>query len=362
MILIRIEKNLILLSIIIPFYNVSPYFKECLESLLAEDFLGLELICVDDASTDNSLQILNSFKNKFHCLKVLNNSNKGAGEARNLGLKEARGEYVFFMDADDALDSKFSLKENLRFAASNRLDILIFEAVFWDCKNSYKRIPWCFYKNNLPQKLVFSSEDVSKRLFQITGTEIWNKFYRRDFLLKNKVKFQNLPNANDVYFSFFSLSQAKRMACLPKVALKYRIHNNSTQAVKKKDPTCILTAIEALREDLNLMEPMNKEILISFQKWVLGVLHFNFRTLRDEKALLILLERAKTVIAELQYKDLSEFDKKQRILLSYLQSKDKVPKFILTRELMNPTVTRSNYKFFPFFWILLKVKNKFFPR
>ncbi len=93
------------ISAIIPVYNSQQYLKNCLDSILNQDLQELELICVNDGSSDNSLNILNDYAKKDSRIKILNQQNQGQGAARNKGIKAAKGEYLIFVDSDDMIES-----------------------------------------------------------------------------------------------------------------------------------------------------------------------------------------------------------------------------------------------------------------
>ena len=93
------------LSIIIPVYNVEKYLPKCLESILGQSFKDFEIICVNDGSTDNSLQVLQTYKKQDGRIVIVDKKNEGSGIARNLGLSTARGNYVYFVDSDDWLEN-----------------------------------------------------------------------------------------------------------------------------------------------------------------------------------------------------------------------------------------------------------------
>lgn len=115
------------LSIIIPVYNVERYLRECLDSMLAQSFTEWEAICVDDGSTDSSLSILKEYAARDNRFVVIHKENGGQGSARNVGLDRARGEYVLFVDSDDAL-CEDAISKLLSQAAKTNVDILIFGA------------------------------------------------------------------------------------------------------------------------------------------------------------------------------------------------------------------------------------------
>ncbi len=89
------------ISVIIPVYNAEKYLRECLDSIVKQTLQEIEIICIDDGSTDNSLAVLREYERKDERLKIIEQANSGAGVARNAGMKAARGEYLAFMDADD---------------------------------------------------------------------------------------------------------------------------------------------------------------------------------------------------------------------------------------------------------------------
>ena len=88
-------------SIIVPIFNVDKYLEACLDSLICQTLKDIEIICVNDGSTDNSLEILNQYQGKEKRLKIFSQENKGVSAARNLGLQIAKGDYILFVDADD---------------------------------------------------------------------------------------------------------------------------------------------------------------------------------------------------------------------------------------------------------------------
>ena len=122
----------VLVSIIIPVYNVEKYLEECLDSILKQTYKNIEVICVNDGSTDNSLNILEKYAVKDNRFIVLNQSNHGLSYSRNKGLKQARGKYIYYLDSDDYIlpNTIKTLAENIE---ERDLEVLLFNAnVFGD--------------------------------------------------------------------------------------------------------------------------------------------------------------------------------------------------------------------------------------
>ncbi len=113
-------------SIIIPVYNVEKYLKECLNSVVNQTLKEIEIICVDDGSTDNSLSILEEYAKKDNRINLLKQENSGAGAARNKGLDSARGEYIYFLDSDDFLELN-AIEILYNQIAKNQADICFFK-------------------------------------------------------------------------------------------------------------------------------------------------------------------------------------------------------------------------------------------
>ena len=119
---------MIKLSIIIPVYNVEKYIPVCLESIINQPFKDLEIICVNDGSSDNSLSVLQSYKEKDNRITIIDKKNEGSGVARNTALAIAKGDYVYFVDGDDWLEDN-ALEKVVSKADELDTDILIFSGL-----------------------------------------------------------------------------------------------------------------------------------------------------------------------------------------------------------------------------------------
>ena len=181
-------------SIIVPVYNVAQYLRRFIDSILLQTYKDIELICVDDGSTDESVAIMESYGDK---IKIIHQENQGAGVARNAGLKVADGEYVYFCDPDDWCEPKLvELCE--KKASEENCDVVVFGRNIYDESQEkvveHKLLPGSI--TVLPSP--FSPKDISDIVFSVFGQAPWNKFYRRKFLEDKKLRFQALPRNNDV--------------------------------------------------------------------------------------------------------------------------------------------------------------------
>lgn len=181
------------ISVIMPVYNTAAYLRKSIESVLQQSMPNFELICVNDGSTDNSAEILSEYEKKDNRIIIINQSNKGAGESRNVGLSQAKGDYLFFMDADDWIDEKF-LEELYKSAESSKADIV-------ETTKSYN----CYANNRI--ELFDKRKAVG---FKANGIffrrdVVWDKLFRREFVNRYNIKFPNGLCHNDAFFGLQSL-------------------------------------------------------------------------------------------------------------------------------------------------------------
>lgn len=248
------------LSIIIPVFNIGKYLSNCLESILNQDFKDLEIICVNDGSTDNSLEVLQGFKAKDERVIIIDKVNEGSGVARNTALAIAKGEYVFFVDGDDWLE-KNSLEKMLTEADKLNTDILIFGGVScYEQGSKFKKQSGGYSADKLPKKYfdkIFSAEYIKQDIFKFPSTA-WTKLYRREFLLKNDIKFQLIKVGQDQLPFFHSMITAERIALLPKNLYCYRKNRKgAVTAVKKKknlSPIYVFYGIEDILKKLGKVD------------------------------------------------------------------------------------------------------------
>lgn len=241
-----------LVSIIIPVYNSQNTIKQNLDSLLNQTYKNIEIICVDDGSTDNSLNILKEYSIVDNRIHIFQQNNLFAGAARNNGLTHAKGEFVLFLDADDFFEPQL-VEKCVSKALNTKADIVLFGARKYDENTSQFIDAHYLLRYELLRKTpVFNRKSYSDILFFCTTPCPWTKFYRKDFIIKNRLEFQNLPNSNDLYFTFLSLCVADKITYIPEILVNYRIGQSSnTQSQKVKNPTCFITAFDTLYKELN---------------------------------------------------------------------------------------------------------------
>lgn len=243
------------ISVIIPIYNAEKYLHKCLNSICNQTLKDLEIILIDDASTDNSLNIINEYKNKDSRIKVVNNIHvsEGAASARNAGLVIAKGEYLSFLDADDYFELDMFEKTYTK-AINTNADIVLFDGIMFQNKTGE-----LIETNNilnyskLPKKDIFSYKDYPDYIFTSTTSAAWSKLFNRNFILKYSLKFQPIYYTDDILFTWGALALAKNITCVPKKFVFYRIGHNNAQT-KKRTAYPLSVAISCLSLKIFLKE------------------------------------------------------------------------------------------------------------
>ncbi len=278
------ETNKILVSIIIPMYNAQKYLRECLDSLRMQTLSSIEIICVNDGSTDDTGAILEQYASKDARIHNIYQDNQGAGAARNHGMKYATGEYFLFLDADDIFDKRLC-EETYKRAVRDCADIVLFEAYRYNVQTRKKEeMNWVLREGLLPSRIPFSVKQANSQLYQITTACPWSKLFRAEFVKKEQIQFQNVKNANDVFFVRMALACAKRITVLRKRLITYRYNDGSNlQSRKKKAPIEFYKAFKALKEEL-IRRGLYVKMEQSYVNMALKESLFNLESTQDKEA------------------------------------------------------------------------------
>jgi len=208
-----------LMTIIIPAFNVERYIKKCIDSLKEQTFKDYEVIIVDDGSSDNTLNVINeNINEKF---TVISQKNSGAGYARNAGIKLSKGKYIGFMDSDDFLYDKNSLKKVAKALLEKKADIVTYKMVrYYDKKNNFLEEDHITSEN----RLFTNIEEYLKLTIKNSRLSIspCDKFIKSSILKKNKVFFDNYAMLEDIDWSLEVFIYAKSVYVLNEPIYVYR--------------------------------------------------------------------------------------------------------------------------------------------
>jgi len=212
-------------SVIIPVFNAGNYLRQCINSVISQTLRDIEIICIDDGSTDDSSRILHEYSQRDFRIKLIEQTNKGVGVARNTGLELSNGKYVLFLDADDYIEPDLLESAFVEAEASNA-DFVMFDAYCFDDESGIKLdSDWIVKTELLPDTRTFSVKDIPKHIFTFSYNVVWNKLYRKDFVLKSGLFFLHLPNSQDSYFACMSLALAKKINYIDRKLIHYRRNN-----------------------------------------------------------------------------------------------------------------------------------------
>jgi len=247
-------KNNPKVSVIIPVYNVETYLTDCLDSVLSQTLRETEIICINDGSADRSLDILKEYEEKDSRIKVLSQSNKGQGSARNLGIKAAHGEYICFVDSDDIILSDF-LKKLYDESIRSQLNILSCEIKVEYENESLRKITEEDYYN---KKGVYNYVTNGKKLFSdmIDNNDFCVSanilFINRKWILDEEIIFPEGVYFEDAVFCLKCYIYAKRIKQIPYKGYIYRVRHASTMT-SVVDSKRVISWLEVFRHELILL-------------------------------------------------------------------------------------------------------------
>lgn len=239
------------ISIIIPCYNVEKYLKQCLNSVVNQTLQDIEIICINDGSTDSTLSILREYENRDNRIKVISKHNSGYGASMNIGLETAKGEYVGIVESDDYAElDMFEILYNE--AKSNNLDIVRSNFYLYNSKlDTSEKLDQSWVKHNE----IYSPIDEELPFFQ--QPSIWANLYNREFLNNNNIRFLETPGASyqDVAFTFKVYACAKRFKMIENAFLHYRVDNENSSINSTNKLYCVC---DEYREIANFVKDTNR--------------------------------------------------------------------------------------------------------
>lgn len=233
----------VLLSVVSPVYNGSAYLTPFLESVLHQTFRNFELIMVDDGSTDDSVQIIQTYQEKDIRIHLIRQNHQGAGSARNIGLSQAKGQYIIFLDSDDWFNEDF-FKIMLYRITKDQSDVAVCEFFIYNQQTGEKQISVIAETGD--RKI-----EKTDLVFDLFTPNTWVKVYRTALLKENHLLFQEIPSCNDWSFVFASLACANKISVIHEPLVYYRTQiSHSISSYRYKRTKDIVRAIKYLRHEL----------------------------------------------------------------------------------------------------------------
>lgn len=242
------------ISLIIPVYNTSKYLHQCLDSVLSQTLKDIEIICVNDGSTDKSGKILTLYASKDSRFKIINQKNQGAGYARNSGIKAAKGEYIAFLDSDDyyldndVLETLYenAKKNNVLICGGEFAELTPNGKIFSDWENT-KEFGYFFETNKIINYIDYQFDFGYTRFI-----------YKKSFLEENNILFTNRKYFEDPTFFVQAMFYAKKFYAIKKIVYWYRIGYKRKESWNFKK---INDLLDGLYENISFSKKNNLLIL-----------------------------------------------------------------------------------------------------
>ncbi len=227
-------------SVIVPVYNTEKYLKNCIDSLLKQNFEDYEIIVINDLSPGNAEEIIKSYNDK-KIVYIKNKTNKGIGYNRNLGIKEAKGEYVCFIDSDDYVKEDF-ISKMYNYSKENNLDLCVCDYVNVDEKGN------TLEEFNLSNFGITNYEENNKILCEINLGPC-NKLFKKDMLIKNKIKFSEKLKYEDLSFVALSIKNSAKIGKINEQLNYFTVHKNSETTTRDKRVFDIFKQLDIVRNE-----------------------------------------------------------------------------------------------------------------
>lgn len=243
-------------SVIIPIYNNESYLKKCLQSVIDQTLQEIEIICVNDGSTDSSLNIINEFAEKDNRVVVIDKVNSGYGNSVNCGLDVARGEYIGIVESDDYIDAE--MYEQL-YATAKAQNAEIVKSNYWQHQDGTEDKYYEF----------FSGYDYGKKLtpykeeFMLcSNINLWSGIYEKSFLEQNRIRLNETPGASyqDVSFTIKTMACADCVILLDSAFYHYRLDNPNSSVKSKAKVYCICDEFNEVWNYLNEREEIKERV------------------------------------------------------------------------------------------------------
>ena len=243
------------ISVIVPVYNVDKYLRKCLDSIVNQTFTDMEIICINDGSTDKSLNILEEYASKDNRIIIINQENQGQGVARNRGIDAASGEYISFIDSDDFIELDM-LETIYNKIKQTGVDVVQFD--YQMCDEDDKFIEYNTLSVEIKKRLkiqlkneqIFSLKDFKRPNFVQDRLMVWDKIYSSDFIKRNNIRHSPTKIGEDHLLSIGSTILANKILYTNQYFYHYRRRSDSSVHIISGDNLGVFDNIEYLKEFL----------------------------------------------------------------------------------------------------------------
>lgn len=238
------------LSVIIPVYNAERTLRQCLNSFLFKDEIRSEIICIDDGSTDGSLEILREYEAKDSRVTVIHQDHTGDASCKNTGIGLAKGEYLLFLNANDFYDSDM-FRLSYERAHTDSCDVVVFQSdLYNECSRTYSFEGAAIRTELLPSERPFAGTDIVKNFYDAFAAWPWDKLFRTEFVRENNLSFLEQPAEGDLSFVYSALAKASRISLVNANLAHHRIPEMELRPTDDTSGLCVCTALESVKKQL----------------------------------------------------------------------------------------------------------------
>lgn len=226
-----------LISIIVPVYNVEKYLPDCLDSIINQSYINIEILCINDGSEDNSDRILKEYAQRDNRIRVFEQENAGLSAARNVGVDYANGKYVLFVDSDDMLAAN-AVEHIVNKMEYDELDLLCFDVDLLNENSSWSIEEFDKYKNSFVRKYEYNEVKSGSQLFvemQNNGDfqqPVWLFCVKKSVLEQHDIRFEEGLLHEDVIYSVMCYLNSDKSACLNEKCYIYRVRANTLARIQ----------------------------------------------------------------------------------------------------------------------------------
>ena len=254
-------------SIIIPIYNAEEYLDNCLNSVVTQTLKDIEIICINDGSTDRSLKILKNFAKQDNRIKIINQQNSGQGAARNTAIKYA---------LCDLVEESYVIHNEPR-----------------------KYIKTQKNKLNLTEKQIFNGLSIKNYIFS-AKLAVWNKLYKTEFIKQNNIEFMHFPRGEDIIFTVLSRALANNIVYVNNADYHYRIKDKYAISPNDRSVPQNYTEFYEIFKDILIQHDIFAQIESDFYSWAIDCYYDTFEKL-DKNERKIFLKETKSFLPKTQF-------------------------------------------------------------
>lgn len=269
-------------SVVIPVYNSEKCLRGCLDSLCGQSLKNIEIICVNDGSSDNSWDILREYSARDGRVTAISQENSGAGAARNNGMRIAKGKYMIFLDSDDVFEKNMLEIMADRLENTSADSAMCLADSFDDATGKVCSGGWTMPRGLLGGDDVFSPEEKSEVFFQLMQGWPWDKMYRTEFIRSHGIEYPSLPNSQDLVFNLRAMALSGRMCFIDRILVHRRVNRSASISNSRADSfDSPYRAVKMLAELLK-SDGIYDTFKFSLDRWSLNFLLWHLRTLGGE--------------------------------------------------------------------------------